>query len=243
MEILSQKNHKIQSLLDWATCCPPAGKSKHWVDGRSSKETAKIWLTGIPKSCSDILLPISTHIDTCIPEYNSRIDNYRGNGRNHDLLLINNKENVIIGIESKVDETFGVTISQRIIAAQKTKKVVLNSNALNRVEELRLAIFGKIEVKQENLRYQLLHSIAGVLVEAKKRNFDKAALLIQTIKTNKLNSKKYQSNQADLDSFIFYLTNGKVPFIINDILYNIGKVPGNDFIPNNIDLYIGKYEI
>ena len=39
---------KIESLSEWFDKCPPQKGIAHWKDGRSAKETAKLWLSAIP---------------------------------------------------------------------------------------------------------------------------------------------------------------------------------------------------
>ena len=50
-------NDHIRSLNEWFIKCPPEGKERHWVDGRSAKETAKHWVYTIPQPFKDILKP------------------------------------------------------------------------------------------------------------------------------------------------------------------------------------------
>jgi len=75
---------------------------------------------------------------------------------------------IVIGIESKVHEEFGDTISERIRKAEQKFKIKPESNAVNRIRDLSLAVFGKIHKNQSELRYQLLHGIAVTVAEAIK---------------------------------------------------------------------------
>jgi hypothetical protein len=67
--------------------------------------------------------------------------------------------------------------------------------------------------------------------------------MVQVLKTKTINQKKYANNSADLDKFVAYLTKGSTRTISNGQLILIGNLPGNEFIPSNIKLYISKIEI
>lgn len=238
--------NKIDCLYQWFDKCQPQGKLKHWKDGRSAKETAKHWLHTIPEQFKKILNQSNLIFKLCSPEYVSKIDNYKGNARNHDLLIIAEgakKETVVISIESKADESFDVTISERIKAATTEFVKNPNSKALDRIKDLRNAIFGSLNDDQLPLRYQLLTAVAGTLAEAKNQKATKAFFLVQTFVSDEIDQKKHLQNQVDLDAFISLLSHRKCAQIENGKLIDTIRVPGNNFIPNNIDLWIGKYVV
>jgi hypothetical protein len=240
------KNNKIESLDQWFVKCPPQGKLKHWKEGRSAKETAKHWLHTIPEQFKKILNQSNLIFTLCSPEYVSKLDSYKGNARNHDLLIIAegaNKETVVISIESKADESFDVTISERIKAATTKFIKKPKSKALDRIKDLRNAIFGSLNDDQLPLRYQILTAIAGTLAEAKNQKATKAYFLVQTFVSDEINQKKHLQNQADLDAFICLLTHGNSTKIEEGKLVGPTWVHGNEFIPDNIELWIGKYSI
>src|SRR5690554_5224611 len=100
----------------WEIHGAPAGKDKHWVDGRSAKECAKYW-TKIksPDLPVEIKNLMQSHIDfsrllewKAEPEAKTAFDNYRGQPSNIDLLIEARDERgkYIIGIEAKADESF-----------------------------------------------------------------------------------------------------------------------------------------
>lgn len=235
----------IQTIHEWFYKCPPKGKEKHWKDGRSAKETAKHWVHTIPKPFTDILKDKHLKYERCSPEYVTKFDAYKGEGRNHDLLLIaKNKDNnrVVISIESKADESFGDTVRKRFDAAQKKKAENPSSNALERVQELRLALFGELNDTQLELRYQLLTAVAGTIAEAKKLRTKEAYFLVQTFVEAENN--KHQDNKKDLDNFIKKFSKGAYSYIENNQLlgpFTVAK--GIEKLPDAIELYIGKFEI
>lgn len=239
----------IRTTIEWFEKCPPQGKEKHWVDGRSAKETAILWLKGIPSEFTDIMQSLNFIPYQCSPEFRTRFDTYKGNTRNHDLLVINEDRSITVCIESKVDEPFGDYLNKAIVKAEKKKLLKPDSKALSRIEELRNAVFGSISDNQLNLRYQLLHGVAATLAEARTLKSTKAVFIVQTIITSKFIANKSKLNQLDLDNFVNYLSNGKQKTINDGVLLKIGTVPGSIdtsskyAIPNNIELYIGKFSI
>jgi hypothetical protein len=238
--------NKIDCLHQWFDKCPPQGRLKHWKDGKSAKETAKHWLHTIPFHFKEILNSFNLKFLICSPEFVSKLDEYKGNARNHDLLIVaknNYKNKVVIAIESKADEEFGDTISETIVEAESRFQQNPESNGLRRIEDLRLAVFGVIQDEQLNLRYQLLTAVAGTLAEAKKQKAKKAIFLVQTFVSDEINKKDHQRNQDDLNAFLNYLSKGEISELKEGELVGPFSVPGNMFIPHDIELWIGKYQI
>lgn len=237
---------KIRSLCEWYDRCPPKAKLKHWKDGRSAKETAKHWLHTIPQPFKDLLKTHQLKYILCSPEYESRFDSFR-NGRNHDLLLLaKNKDskNVVVSIESKADESFGDTVSNTLAAAEKELIKKPTSKALDRINELRIALFGEENENQLDLRYQLLTAVAGTIAEAKKHGATSAYFLVQTFVSDEINLKKHNDNQTDLNSFLGVFTKGTdVKIENNEVLGPFRIIANNKYLSSEIDLWIGKYEI
>jgi len=192
----------IGSLNEWFLKCPPEGKEKHWKDGRSAKETAKHWLHTIPSQFKSILSELDLKFKICSPEFVSRFDEYGGNGRNHDLVIITENiagEKVLIAIESKADEEFGPTISEAIQNAEIRYQQNPRSNGLRRIQELRFALFGShLDEQHLPLRYQLLTAVAGTLSEAKIQNASKAIFIVQTFLSDETNWNNFHRNEDDL---------------------------------------------
>lgn len=239
-------NDHIGSLNEWFYKCPPEGKEIQWKDGRSAKETAKHWIYTIPQEFKNILKPFKLNYVICSPEFVTHFDKNGGNGRNHDLLIIAEneaKETIVISVESKVDESFGDTLDVAIKKANETLKETPKSKSLIRINQLRETILRGINNDQLNLRYQLLTGVAGILAEAEKQNASKAVFIVQTFISDEIKKKDHNRNQDDLDSFVSYLTNKEIPKIEEGKLIGPLRVQGNEFIPNDIDLWIGKYDI
>jgi hypothetical protein len=236
---------KIETIHEWFYKCPPKGKEKQWKDGRSAKETAKHWVHTIPQSFIDILKDKHLSYKLCSPEYVTKFDSYKGEGRNHDLLILAKNEdndNVVISIESKADEPFGDNLEKTKASAKKAKDKNTNSKALERIKELRVALFGEENDNQLNLMYQLLTAVAGTIAEAKKQDAKSAFFFVQTF-IEKENTKHHKNNE-DLDRFINIFSKSKYSKIGKDEIlgpFRIAMI--NEYLSNEIDLWIGKYEI
>lgn len=171
---ISKNNNIITTVEEWYQFAPPKAKGKHWKDGRSAKSLAQFMTDkNQVKKLEDILVELKYNTNgviSCTPEANTVLP-CKGNGRNHDLLMIG--EDFVVGIEAKVSEPFGEEISTELIEASDNKK--------NRIDTLANELFGcKInEVKDGlELRYQLLTGVYGTLREAKKNKKSKALFLV-----------------------------------------------------------------
>ena len=237
----------VCSLEEWYSKCPPQRKDLHWQPDHSAMETAKLWLRGIPKEFLEILRNRDLEIEFCAPELNTRFDKYKGNVRNHDLLIIakdKKDEIIVVSIESKVDEPFDKTIGPYLKAIKRKKENRENSNADYRIEDLRKAILPQVDnIVFESLKYQLVTAVAGTLREAKIQGTKKAIFLVQTLKTSNMNEGKNRKNQRDLDHFMEVISNGKYQNIHENDLFGSFKFTGNQFIPDNVELWIGKYSV
>ncbi len=241
------KYDSIETIHEWFYKCPPKGKEKHWIDGRSAKETAKHWVHTIPKPFLEILKDKHLSYELCSPEYVTKFDAYKGEGRNHDLLLIaknKDKNKVVVSIESKVDEPFGDSVKKRIDAAKIAKEKNSNSKATERIEDLRLALFGEINNNQLDLMYQLLTAIAGTIAEAIKNGANTAFFLVQTFVSDEINKEKHKQNQNDLEDFLKAFTKVEDTKLENNKVIGPYRIATNNaYLSKHIDLWIGKYEI
>ena len=171
---ISKNNNIITTVEEWYQFAPPKAKGKHWKDGRSAKSLAQFMTDkNQVKKLEDILVELkydTNGVISCTPEANTVLP-CKGNGRNHDLLMIG--EDFVVGIEAKVSESFGEEISTELIEASDNKK--------GRIDKLANELFGcKInEVKDGlELRYQLLTGVYGTLLEAENNKKSKALFLV-----------------------------------------------------------------
>ena len=171
---ISKNDNIITTVEEWYQFAPPKAKGKHWKDGRSAKSLAQFMTDkNQVKKLEDILVELeydTNGVISCTPEANTVLP-CKGNGRNHDLLMIG--EDFVVGIEAKVSEPFGEEISTELIEASDNKK--------GRIDKLANELFGcKInEVKDGlELRYQLLTGVYGTLLEAENNKKSKALFLV-----------------------------------------------------------------
>ena len=237
----------IETIHEWFYKCPPKANEKHWKDGRSAKETAKHWVHTIPNAFLGILKDKHLSYELCSPEFVTKFDAYKGEGRNHDLLILakdKSSKPVVISIESKVDEPFGDTVAKTKVAAEKIKQEKPKSMALERIEGLRMDLFGELQEDQLGLMYQLLTAVAGTIAEAKEQGAKSAYFLVQTFVSDEIKIEKHSLNQSDLDKFLRVFTKTDDIKLENDkVLGPFSISTNNDYLSSKIDLWIGKYEI
>jgi hypothetical protein len=235
----------ICTVEDWFRLAPPAGGAKHWVDARSAKELAKAWCgrgagPAVPIELQELL---STHPDTAgaviieaIPERKVRFDNIRGEPRNTDLVCIAERANqrIAISIEAKADEPFGELVAKVLSTPPPSRRP-------ERLERLCQALLGRQpgDVPGINeLRYQLIHGIAGALAYAGQVNASFALFVVHEFVTPSAKTEQLEANARDLQNFLSLLAPGTAP--LGQRLHGPARVPGNDYIPGHIPLYIGK---
>lgn len=244
--IKSIDGKNIASVNDWFSFSPPAKGEIQWKDGRSAKELAKAWFrTGkaqIPVELSSLLQshPITRdfNMKIGIPEKETILDDFKGSGRHHDMVLIGETldNHVLIAVEAKTDEPFGDIIGDYIRSSVKANP---RSRVPDRIHQLALGLFGHTEVTK--LRYQLLHAAAGTLIEATNQNASHAVLVIHEFIPSTGKSVQAKQNEQDLAAFIELLSDGRQTLTIGELIGPF-HVPGGGRIPSNIPLYIGKIE-
>ena len=235
----------IYTVDDWFHLAPPAGGAKHWVDGRSAKELAKAWCgrasgPAVPVELQELL---STHPDTAgaviieaIPEHKVRFDNIRGEPRNTDLVCIAERANqrIAISIEAKADEPFGEWVANVLRTPPPSRRP-------ERLERLCQALLGSQPGDVPGigeLRYQLFHGVAGALAYAGQVNASHALFVVQEFLTPNTKTRQIDANERDLQNFLSLLAPGTAP--LGRRLYGPVCVPGNEHIPGEIPLYLGK---
>lgn len=253
VSLMSSDGLPILSVNDWFTKTRLKEKPEHWVDGYSAKELAKAWFrNGFSTLPSEVETLLESHPLTQrfvgeygIPEHETKLDTYRGMGRVTDLVLVGKcKEDVktLIAIEAKTNEEFGNTIKNRIDEAAKKP----DSNVKDRIDLLVHSILGKpLDKKIEMLRYQLLHALAGALIEAKNRQAKQVVFIIYEFNSKRTRSdpERLKQNLNDLTSFFHFFEELVDANFSEALLWGPAKVLGNQdsmHIPNNIPFLVGK---
>lgn len=201
MKLEISKTNIITTPEQWMQFAPPKDKEKHWKDGRSAKSLAMFMTDTIQvKKLENVLNELgynSKGIVSCTPEANTVLPG-RGNGRNHDLLMIG--KDFVVGIEAKVSEPFGKSISNELIDASENKRYRINALAKE--------LFGcEINADNEVLKYQLLTGIVGTLREANNNAKSKALFLVLvfTDGIKKEDEKAVENNNKDFADFCKYI--------------------------------------
>jgi hypothetical protein len=239
------KENEIYNLDDWFKFCPPEGKEKQWVDFRSAKEMAKFWT--VESNAEDFKAFIKQsfkdfEFDCIVPEYVSKFDSF-GRSRQHDLVIMEKHNKVILTIEGKSDETFGDMFFGEKFKETITEKIKNNdSKALDRMINLYHNYF-KSNAKTLEIMYQLTHWFAGSLMDAIQFNTQNFIMILQEFQSNLTKAEKLNSNHIEFEKFINFISEGKYSKISNrQILGPINNIYTKD---NNFDknLFIGYYSI
>ena len=243
--IRSSNGQEIRSVDDWLLYAPPKRGILHWKDGRSAKELAKSWLvTGSPNMPDDLVTLLTSNpatagfaIEAAIPEMTTQLDHFGGEPRNHDLILLGHarEQRVLIAVEAKADESFGKPIHEELESAKPNSKVP------DRIGLLSLSIFGRpIDGDLGYLRYQLLHGLAGTLIEAKKQQADIAVFVVHEFICSETRPANIARNKADFTEFIRSFAGlSRVPVEAGKLISGI-RVPGGPYVPSDRLVFIGK---
>ncbi|HZK88816.1 MAG TPA: hypothetical protein VFC56_01595 [Stellaceae bacterium] len=172
------------------------------------------------------------------PEAIVRFDPFKGEARNSDLLAhaLCSRGKALISVEAKADETFNETIGKSYDAAMKRPE----SNAPERMRRLARAVLGADIGEVRDLRYQLLYGIAAALSAAQQHDATIAIFVVHEFITECIKEIKQRKNGADLDDFVRNLSRDRNPRLDPGRLLGPFGVPGNDHIPKDVALFIGK---
>jgi hypothetical protein len=243
LAILSSGGQQICCVEDWFRLAPPKMGSRQWKDGRSAKELAKAFCApGVPTVPAELLDLFASsdqlgavQLTQAWPEHKIRLDSYFGETRNADLAAVGtgNEGAVAVTIEAKADEPFGPTIAQALAVASPTSKLPARMAALAK------SVLGRLPCEISNLRYQLLHGIAGTLIFAKEHKATAAVFVVLEFDGPSCSPQKLTDNAADLDAFVLALSPAATPIRAGQI---VGPffVPGGGRVPANLPLFVGK---
>lgn len=203
MEIKKGKN-TIATMEDWEEIYKTGSKEKHWKVGRSSHAIADYILNwnGTAKIRQRLEEVFNQDIDleNAIPEFEIRFDDY-GQGRVHDLGIygtVHSDSTLFVGIESKVDESFGNMIADVYLDAKARQIAGESTKAPERIEGLLGLHFKKLDRHVFNLRYQLLYATQGTIAA----DAEKSVLYILVFKTDLYDDLKGIDNFRDYITFL-----------------------------------------
>lgn len=159
------------------------GHVNHWKQGRSAKSVADCWFQAndLPPAIRAVLnqSPTFAHVELLDAWLERKTD--LGDGRaSHsqtDLfaILAVGDELAALGIEAKVDESFGQFVSEWLADGSAGKQ--------KRLEKL-CALFDVDPKAVGHLRYQLFHRTAASIIEAKRYKARKAVMIVQSFCSN-----------------------------------------------------------
>ncbi len=253
LQLFGPSGMTIATVDDWFRAAPPKGGHEQWVDDRSAKELAKAWCAAggpcLPSELDDALGTVAefrgASFDRAYPECRIPFDNIPGERRNADLVALGRAAcgSISLSVEAKADEEFGAVIADVLLAGARKRAFEIPTRIIDRVERLTAALLptrigGTPRVG--DLRYQLLTATAGALAFAKTKGAAVAILMIHEFRSARTSDARLADNQHDLDQFLTRLSNGKWTAIHAGAIVGPISVPGSDFIPSSIPLYIGK---
>jgi hypothetical protein len=249
--IVGADKHAVRSLDDWLAHAGPKSK-KQWKEGRSAKELAKAWLGPVvPDDLADFLASHTAtkgfRIDNARAEHVTRLDNFRGEQRNHDLVLFGatTGKKTVVGIEAKADESLGDSLTDYLRKA-KARKTKTPTKSPERLKRLTTQLFGrtlKDDPKLGELRFQLLSAAAGTLIEAKNSGSAQAVLIVHEFHSDGVRKPKVDANRAAVKAFVRAFGQVRVPRGATGWLAGPIAVPGaqrpGDRVPGDVPLHIG----
>ena len=200
------RNLKSYSMNAWRDLFCEIDSIKHWKKGRSAQSLAEFILERngereiIAAVNSVLYIDKVDALTDAVIECNCSFDCYP-TPRRQDMGIwgktVSGKR-FFIGIEAKVDESFGPTVSEAISEAIAYRDQHPKSKRVERITEL-CRNFGVTAEQVSQLRYQLFHYTAGT---ASVPGIDIHIMLTLVFKTSEYNESKGRQNKLDYETFI-----------------------------------------
>ena len=205
MKIVDYQGSEISTLQEWER---HFNSPKHWKKGRSAYSLADFILNsnGAASLESRVSSVLSEEVifERATPEYLAKFDSYRSPSY-LDLGIFGklaSGKGLFVGVEAKVDETFGPTVSERYRDALKTRQSKPRTKAPDRVEQLLAGYFSESALPDNSrfsdIRYQLLTAAAGTVAVPQ----DLVVLYVLVFKTNSYDPQKGEENYRDFKKFV-----------------------------------------
>ena len=212
MKVVDSRGQRISSLDEWRSrIFDGTSKIRHWKKGRSAYSLAEFILNRrgaahLEERLSSALSR-NVELEQATPEYLAKFDSYPGNPSNLDLGVTGHvsrlalRSSLFVGVEAKVDETFGSTVGSRYSSATKIRKAGKSTNAPERVNGLLSKYFSVKDPPDSSrfadIRYQLLTGSAGTVASPG----EVSVFYILTFRTSAYDDRKGLANQQDYERF------------------------------------------
>jgi len=214
MRVIDSEGRRVTTLDQWrGRFFDGTSKARHWREGRSAHSLAEFILNN-RKGCKHLEKRISAALSRPVileqarPEYLARFDSYPGNPSNLDLGITGLvgmsglPRSLFVGVEAKVDEKFGKTVSDTYRSAMRKRGAGTNTNAPERVKDLLSEYFSCEEAPDSSrfagIRYQLLTGTAGTVAT----KAEVAVFYILVFRTPAYDEQKSLANRRDYEKFV-----------------------------------------
>ncbi len=200
MSIEDSSGKPITMLEDWESLID----RMQWKIGRSAYSIAEFMLNrngaAHIEERAARALGVPVKIERIVPEYEVRFDEF-GRGRMHDLGIFAKTEageTVFIGVEAKVDESFGSMVRDTYLDAKAKQICGVSTNAPERMERLLAQCFTEPKRAMFDIRYQLLYGTIGTLAAGA----DRSLFYVIVFRTDLYNETKSAENHSDYIHFM-----------------------------------------
>lgn len=204
MRIENSSGREIRTFEDWAALYDTPRERKKWKEHRSAWSVADFVMNrdGVNQLLTRLAGVVGggVTVDRVVPEFEQRFDRY-GQGRVHDLGIFGHAadgRSVFIGVEAKVDETFGGTVHDSYLQSKANQITGTSTNAPARIEQLLAMHFAEPDISMFDVRYQLLYATAGTLAA----NADVSVLHVVVFKTPLYDESVGANNYRDYVHFV-----------------------------------------
>lgn len=209
------KNDEIHNKAEWKKAFCAAynsdGDDIHWKEGRSGERLAEDFMGAKPEGeftmedmVKRFLKTDDVSLDYAKIEHASVFDEYP-RPRMQDLAIWGkaNGKNMFIGVEAKVDESFGATtIKAQRNYVNKLKAEGTSTQADKRLDKLVQDYLSGDEEHNGDLRYQLLYYLAG---SVREKEADIVIMSVIVYKSNLYSASKGKTNRKAYQSFMEHL--------------------------------------
>ena len=184
--------------------------ARHWREGRSAHTVADFILhrngAAHLESRLSETLGEEVAINAITPEREVRFDSF-GKGRMHDLGVAATAagHSLFVGVEAKVDESFGGDLAASYADAQRRLAQKPRSKGVARIEQLLGRFALPLDLASAgDIRYQLIHGTAGTIAaqQTDKRPYDGYVFYVLVFQTGLYDAATGAGNYADYQNFI-----------------------------------------